>query len=77
MRLEFSYKGHRIKLLSFPYEEGWLAKFQVEYRLGGQDMVHLMNDPSSFIYATLEQANQSATQMAILWIEPKILRLTG
>ncbi len=72
MKLEFSYRDHDITLLSSPLEQGWAASCQVHVRVGDQDFVHTLGDPAPMTYATLEEANRHATELAKKWVDDKI-----
>jgi hypothetical protein len=72
MKLEFCYRDHYITLLSSPVENGWIAKCQVEQRIGDQDLVHTLSDNVNTIYSTLEDANRCAKKLAKAWVDEKI-----
>lgn len=71
MRLEFSYRDHVIRLLSSPWGEGWLAKFEVQHRIGDKEVVHVVSDTPHVIHATLHEANRSAKKLATTWVDQR------
>ena len=71
MKLEFCYRDHFITLLSSPVENGWIAKCQIQQRIGDQDVVHTLSDTSNTTYGSLEEANQSAETLAKAWVDEK------
>ncbi len=72
MKLEFCYRDHFITLLSSPVENGWIAKCQIQQRIGDQDVVHTLSDTSNTTYGTLEEANRSAETLAKAWVDEKV-----
>jgi hypothetical protein len=71
MKLEFCYRDHHITLLSSPVENGWIAKCQVQQRMGDQDLVHTLSDTAKTTYGTLEEANRYAETLAKAWVDEK------
>lgn len=71
MRLEFTYRDHMIRLLSSPWNEGWLAKFEVQHRIGDKEVVHVVSDTTHVIHTTLHEANRSAKQLATMWVDQR------
>jgi hypothetical protein len=71
MRLEFSYKGHVIRLLSDPREAGWVAKFEIQSQIGEHAFVHMLSDTTQVIHPTLQEANRSAKQLAKTWVDQR------
>lgn len=71
MRLEFSYKGHIIRLLSDARKDGWVAKFQVHSRIGDKALVHMLSDTTQVIHSTLQEANRRAKKLAKTWVDER------
>jgi hypothetical protein len=71
MRLEYSYKGYFITLLSYPVEGGWVAQFQARKPMLDKEEVHTLTDKLELCFSSLAQANERARKLARVWVDQR------